>query len=476
MKVDNVKNLILKNFPFEPNEGQKKLTGQLADFILCSGPKELFLLKGYAGTGKTSVLSALIKAAPKTGKPTVLLAPTGRAAKVLAFYSQKQAFTIHKKIYTPRTKKDGTVSLNLQENFHKNALFIVDEASMIPGAKKSKSGSFFSDTDLLSDLVKFVYSGDNCKLMLIGDTAQLPPVGLDISPAMDTNYLERFFELYVKSFELKEVMRQAFESGILANATIIRNKITAGKFNLPCFDLSNYTDILRTDSTILEDALNSAFSTNSDENPVVITRSNKRANIYNREIRKRILYREGEIGAGDLMMVVKNNYYWLSSDSVAGFIANGDTVEILKIKKIYEFYGFRFADVILRLVDYPDEEEFDAKLLLDTIMSETPSLSFNDSKKLFDEIFKDYKETGGKRKIMEKVRNDPFYNALQVKFAYSLTCHKTQGGQWNTIFIDQPYFREDFIDIEFFRWLYTAVTRATKKLYLVNFIDKFFEE
>ncbi len=474
MEIREVEDLIFDNFPFEPTEGQRILILALAEFVLNHGRKEAFLFRGYAGTGKTTLLSALVKAMPKLGYETMLLAPTGRAAKVLASYTGKQAFTIHKKIYQPKTTVSGQIYLNRLRNYHKRTLFIIDEASMIPGRAAHADGQFFSDSDLLTDLIEFVFSGEKCTLLFIGDTAQLPPVGMDSSPAMDAKLLTADFGLLIRNFELTQVMRQSFDSGILANATLIRNKIATENFFLPVFNLKGFSDISLINGAQLEDALMSAHSGFGSDNTIVITRSNKRANIYNREIRQRILYREQELAAGDLMMVVKNNYFWLPETSAAGFIANGDIVEIMKLKRITELYGFRFAEVIIRFVDYPDQAEIEVKLMLDVIMAETPALSFADSQKLFEEISKDYEDIPERRQRTEKVKNNPFFNALQVKFAYALTCHKTQGGQWETIFIDQPFIKDEKIDKEFLRWLYTAVTRATRQVFLVNFSDNFF--
>ncbi len=474
MEIREVEDLIFDNFPFEPTEGQRILILALAEFVLNRGQKEVFLFKGYAGTGKTTLLSALVKAAPKLGYETVLLAPTGRAAKVLASYSGRHAFTIHKKIYQPKSTPGGKFYLNRLRNNHKNTLFIIDEASMIQAGNAPTDGQFFSDSDLLTDLIEYVFSGEKCTLLLIGDSAQLPPVGMDTSPAIEAKYLSTNFKILVRNFELTEVMRQSFDSGILVNATTVRRKIAEEKYFLPVFNLNGFKDIRQLDGSQLEDALMSAHSGFGSDNTIVITRSNKRANIYNREIRQRILYREEELSAGDFLMVVKNSYFWLPPDSPAGFIANGDVIEIMKLKRITEFYGFRFAEAIIRLVDYPAQPEIEVKLLLDVIMAESASLSFADNQRLFEEVSKDYDDIPDRRLRTEKVKNNPFYNALQVKFAYALTCHKTQGGQWETVFIDQPFIKDDKIDKEFLRWLYTAVTRATKQVYLINFNEKFF--
>jgi len=344
---------------------------------------------------------------------------------------------------------------------------------MIPGTSQSDN-RMYANTDLLSDLIQYVASGKNCSLILIGDTAQLPPVGADMSPALDSKYLETTFNLRVRMLELKEVMRQSLDSGILANATLIREKIAAEDYSFPIFNINNFPDIQSIDSSQLEDALLLAHKDYGDDKSIVITRSNKRANIFNREIRNRILFREDEIAAGDYMMVVRNNYFWLPKESPAGFIANGDIIEIQKIRRITEMYGFRFADVLMRLVDYPDHPEIETKLLLDTITADSPSLSQQDYQRFFEEVMKDYADIPERRRKMEKVKNNEWFNALQVKFAYTLTCHKTQGGQWETVFIDQPWLPDNSIDKEFLRWLYTAITRATQQVFLVNFKEDFF--
>ncbi|MCD4790721.1 MAG: AAA family ATPase [Bacteroidales bacterium] len=466
--------LILKNFPYKPTNNQEILINKLSEFLFIKKDNSIFVLKGYAGTGKTTVVSSIVKNLNYIGKKSVLLAPTGRAAKVLSTYSGKKAFTIHKKIYLLATKNDGSVRLTLARNIHENTIFLVDEASMIPDNSVSPDMSLFSRRNLLEDLINYVYEGENCKLILIGDTAQLPPVGLEVSPALNLEYLERFFNLSINTYELKEVVRQALESGILANATNIRNRIVRMNQGY-LINLENFTDIKRITGEELEDALNEAYSKTVHEETVVITRSNKRANIFNQEIRKRILFLENEITAGDYLMAVKNNYFWLDKDSKAGFIANGDIIEILRIGKFYELYGFRFADVTIRMTDYPDEKDLNVKILLDTLMIDGPSLTSKENQRLFDEVKKDYEDIPSRRKRIEEVKNNPFFNALQVKFAYALTCHKTQGGQWKNVFIDQGYLTEERINKEYFRWFYTAFTRATDKLYLVNFHDRFFK-
>lgn len=461
-------------FPYEPTTGQQQLIGKLSSFILDPNPLSLFVLKGYAGTGKTTIVSSLVNVLPNLKKSFNLLAPTGRAAKVLSNYSGKSAHTIHRFIYWVTTDNEGKFRMVLRQNKQKNTIFIVDEASMIPDGALANNFNHSSNRRLLEDLVSFVYASQtNCKIILIGDEAQLPPVGLDISPALNIEYLKASFGLEIQTFILKEVVRQSLNSGILANATFIRNKVEQNTLEMPFFNLGLFSDIQAIQGSDLEELLNTCYSNTEHENTVVITRSNKRANIYNQQIRHRILFLEEEISAGDFMMIVKNNYFWLPEKSTAGFLANGDIIEILSIRKIEEMYGFHFADVSIRLIDYPDEPLLDVKILLDTIMAESPALPKEENNRLFNEVIKDYEEIPQRRKRLDKMKVDPYFNALQVKYAYALTCHKTQGGQWENVFIDQGYFIDKMLDREFLRWLYTAVTRASKQLYLVNFKEEF---
>lgn len=475
MNSAEVTTLLLKEFPYEPTHGQQIVLEKIARFLTESwkDPNSLFILKGYAGTGKTTIVRSLVNVLPKLQRRSSLMAPTGRAAKVLASYSKKQANTIHRKIYFARTTKDGVIALRLQQNLHKETLFIVDEASMIQHST-TQEASLFGARNLLDDLFEYVFSGEGCRIMFIGDTAQLPPVGLEHSPALDIGYLRKAYHLLIETHELTEVVRQAKKSGILLNATSVRNQIIRQEWGLPLFSVNAHPDVIRINGSELEDALNSAYSGAGKENNVVVCRSNKRANIFNTEIRKRILFLEEEITNGDYMMVVKNNYFWLPEGSSAGFIANGDIIELVRIRRIEEMYGFRFAEVTIRFIDYPDEKELDVKILLDTLRSESPALPAADNNRLFQEVMKDYEDLPSRRSRVDKVKVNPWFNALQVKFSYALTCHKTQGGQWDTVFIDQGYLNDRMMNLEYLRWLYTAVTRATKKLYLVNFEEKFF--
>lgn len=477
MDLSQVIGQLRNSFPYEPTEGQDKLLGELAVFLTLSWKQSnaLFILRGFAGTGKTTIVKSLVDVLPRIGKRTVLLAPTGRAAKVLSGYSKRPANTIHRKIYLAHTNKDGLINLKLQTNYHKHTLFIVDEASMIQQGLGAE-GVLFASRNLLDDLFQFVYSGENCRMMFIGDIAQLPPVGLDHSPALDIGFLKRSYHLSIDTFELTEVVRQARQSGILVNATRVREQLQQDSFGFPVFALNGFSDIRRITGPDLEEELNNGYSGRSRDSNVVICRSNKRANIFNREIRRRILFYDEEISAGDFLMVVKNNYFWLPPESEAGFIANGDIVELVRIRGIEELYGFRFADVSIRFVDYPDEKVMDVKIILDTLMAESAALPQAENNRLFHAVMEDYQELTSRRARLEQVKANPYFNALQVKFAYALTCHKTQGGQWDTVFVDQGYLNDKMINTEFGRWLYTAVTRATRKLYLINFEDRFFSE
>ncbi|OEK08403.1 ATP-dependent endonuclease [Flavivirga aquatica] len=466
--------LIKQQFPFEPTLKQNIVLQQLSAFIFETAPNVLYLLKGYAGTGKTTIVGAIVTNLWKAKKSAVLMAPTGRAAKVISNYSGNQAFTIHKKIYFPKKEKTGGIKFVLQPNKHKNTIFIVDEASMIPDTPGDSK--LFDNGSLLDDLIQYVYSGHQCKLLLIGDTAQLPPVKLDLSPALDEGKLGLNYNKEVTKMELDEVVRQEQDSGILVNATVLRDALTYNMHDSFKFDLANFKDIIRLiDGHEIMDAINDAYGDHGKEETAIIVRSNKRANLYNQQIRNRILFNENELTAGDYLMVVKNNYFWIKPTTEAGFIANGDIIEVLEIFRIEELYGFRFAEVKVRMVDYPKMMPFETALVLDTINAETPSLSYDDSNKLYQEVIKDFEnETSNYRKFL-KVKASKHFNALQVKFSYAITCHKSQGGQWDTVFVEQPYLPNG-IDKEYLRWLYTAVTRAKNKLYLIGFKDEFFEE
>jgi ATP-dependent exoDNAse (exonuclease V) alpha subunit len=465
---------VLRNqFPFQPTVKQDIFFQQIAVFLTNTNKDELFVLKGYAGTGKTTVISTIVNNLVSINKKYVLLAPTGRAAKVIANYSNKPAFTIHKKIYFPKKGKSGGVSFTMQTNKHKNTIFIVDESSMISDVKTESK--LYENDSLLDDLMSYVYNGDNCKLILLGDTAQLPPVQLDISPALNTDALSMHYNKEVFSIELDEVMRQEEKSGILYNATELREILKSSFIETFQFNLKGFKDIVRlTDGFDIQDAIESAYNNYSIEDTCFIVRSNKRANQYNQQIRSKILDKESELSVGDYLMVVKNNYFWLKETDEAGFIANGDILEVLEIFNFKELYSFKFAKVKIRMVDYPNQKPFETILLLDTITSESPSLTFDESNRLYQEVMKDY-EGEAQYKKFQKVKSNEYFNALQVKFSYAITCHKSQGGQWNTVFIEQPYL-PDGITVDYVRWLYTAVTRAKDKLYLIGFKEESFVE
>ena len=466
--------LLLKDFPFTPTQKQDILLQQLSDFIFEPKNNSIYILKGFAGTGKTTVIGIIVKNLWKIKMSSVQLAPTGRAAKVISNYSDKPAHTIHRKIYYPKRERGGGVSFTLQRNKHRNTIFIVDEASMI--SDNAAESKLFENGSLLDDLMAYVYSGHKCKLLLIGDQAQLPPVKMDLSPALDARNLQMQFDKTVKSIELDEVMRQAETSGILKNATRIREFLNDELYEDFKFDLSGQDDVVRLiDGHEIMDALGDSYREYGNEGTAIIVRSNKRANLYNQQIRSRILFKEEEVSAGDYFMVVKNNYFWLDAKSEAGFIANGDIIEILEIFSIKELYGFRFAEVKIQMTDYPNLAPFETVLLLDTLTSETPSLSYEEGNTLYQEVMKDYADETSKYKKFMKVKNNKFFNALQVKFTYAITCHKSQGGQWETIMVEQPYLPNG-MDKDYLRWLYTAVTRARKKLYLIGFKDDMFIE
>lgn len=474
----NVTDLLQNALGFIPTTDQQQVMEMLSNFMTNFFSPEhrddTLIIKGYAGTGKTSIVSALVKSLPKMGIKSVLLAPTGRAAKVLANYSGHSAFTIHKKIYRQKSSTTGLGEFSLDKNLHQRTLFIVDEASMI--SNSSSENSIFGTGRLLDDLFEYVYKGEMCKLILVGDTAQLPPVGLNISPALDIECIKEM-GFSVSEFELKQVVRQSKESGILYNATLLRETLKDGFSGYPQLSTSGFTDIRRISGSELIEEIENCYDKFGIENTMVLCRSNKRANKYNDGIRRSILWREEEIAKGDLLMIVKNNYFWLNEEEQeqTPFIANGDIAEITQIGKYKELYGFRFADVGLKIIDYQNLE-IQAKIMLDTLSSESPSLTWDENQKLFNSVMEDYAEINNKRDRIKKVKENPYFNALQVKFSYAITCHKAQGGQWKAVFIDQGWLTDDMLDNEFLRWLYTAFTRPIERLYLVNFKDDFFQK
>ncbi|MCZ8332341.1 MAG: AAA family ATPase [Flavobacterium sp.] len=464
--------ILKRQFPFQPTLKQNIFFQMISEFLTDKNEEQIFVLKGFAGTGKTTVISTIVNSLNDINMKAVLLAPTGRAAKVIANYSNKPAFTIHKRIYFPKKGKGGGVSFTTQANKFKNTIFIVDEASMISDV--AADSKLYENGSLLDDLIFYIYNGQNCKMILLGDTAQLPPVQMEVSPALDTDSLALHYDKTVLSIELDEVMRQEEKSGILYNATQLRELLKETFLTDIQFKVKGFKDIVRlTDGYDIQDAIQSAYSNYSIEDTCFIVRSNKRANQYNQQIRTRILDKDSELSVGDYLMVVKNNYFWLKETDEAGFIANGDIVEVLEIFKFVELYGFKFAKVKIRMVDYPNQKPFETIVLLDTISSESPSLTYEESNALYQEVMKDYEGEPQYRKFL-KVKNNEYFNALQVKFSYAITCHKSQGGQWNTVFIEQPYL-PDGITVDYVRWLYTAVTRAKDKLYLIGFNDESFE-
>ena len=469
MTREMLTDLLTDSFGFTPTKGQATALRHLAAFLLSTKSNPTYILRGYAGTGKTTLATTLVKTLPEIGMEYVLMAPTGRAAKVLSSYTQRYASTIHKKIYLVQTYPDGGMRMVRAENKHKNTLFIVDEASMIGEEQE------FGARSLLDDLLEYVFSGDHCRLLLIGDTAQLPPVGNDNSPALDIDYLQSQFPLTIASFELTEVKRQALQSGILSNATHLREELTQHDlvYQLPLFDI-NFGDTYRIDPETFEELLFKAFG-NDDNDAVIVCKSNKRANLFNQAVRSRILNIEGEIATGDKLMIVKNNYYWTDENKEISFIANGDMAEIMKIARFEDLYGFHFADVELSFPDYPDAPNLGVKILLDTLNSESASLTEEESMRLRSAIEADYMDIPNRRERYRAMKQNPWFNALQVKFAYALTCHKTQGGQWKQVFVDSSLNLKEELEKEDLRWLYTAITRAQERLYFVNFKEEFFQ-
>ena len=498
MDRDLLFKLLLNNFGFSPTEDQSKVLYHLAAFILSHKERPVYLLRGYAGTGKTTLVTTIVKTLPQIGMDYQLLAPTGRAAKVMSRYTGKTASTLHRKLYRFQTTANGEFRMSRTENKSKNTIFIIDECSMISDQDNGYSWSH----SLLDDLIEYVFSGSCCKLLLIGDSAQLPPVGHEISPAMEFDILRNSFSLTIATYEMKEVMRQSFDSGILHNATNIRNIMSTKNchYQLPLLDINSFNDIEKIDPMTFEELLWQSFGDKrSNNDAVVVCRSNKRANMFNQAIRSRVLQEEGELSAGEKLMVVKNNYFWsdqqsaISSQQSANpknsqilrfsdsqipkisFIANGDMIEVMKVNNIEEMYGFHFADVDIQMLDYDEYPCLSVKILLDTLHSDSAALTEEDSKRLYNAVEEDYIDiprASDRRKLMKE---NPYFNALQVKYGYALTCHKTQGGQWSKVFVEAPYLTEEkVLELSDMRWLYTAMTRASEKVYLVNFKEEWF--
>lgn len=463
----------ISNLPYEPNEGQRELITRLARFVLNGKDTDLFLLTGYAGTGKTSLVGALVRTLQSLKFKTVLLAPTGRAAKVFSRYAQHPAYTIHRKIYRQQRFSPDMRGFLAGNNTHRDTLFIVDEASMI--ANSPGESGFYGSGQLLDDLLEYVYGGDNCRLLLLGDIAQLPPVGQPFSPALSPEVL-RSMGMNVISYELNQVARQDTDSGILFNATRLRH--TMNRCNDPimpppqlCF--KGFPDVVNLSGEFLIETLSDSFDSVGLDDTIVITRSNKRAGIFNQGIRNQILYREEELTAGDMLLVAKNNYYWGKEYKEVDFIANGDIARVVRVRKNYEIYGFRFADVQLQFPDL--EVELEARILLDTLHSDAPALSREQNEQLYTAILQDYAHISTQRERMQRLKADPWFNALQVKYAYGVTCHKAQGGQWRHAYIDMGYIDPSALSLDFYRWLYTAITRATEKVYFINVAEPFID-
>lgn len=468
---ESFSSIIFSDPNVEFNVNQKSAITNINDFIYSSG-QNICVLKGFAGTGKTYIVSRVVKNLWKIKKPVILLAPTGRSAKVLSSYCNKQAHTVHKEIFYVKNNPAGNMDFSLKINKHKNTIFIVDEASMIPTVKKNETG-LFSDS-LLDNIVKYVYSGYKCSLLIIGDLAQLPPIFSENSLSLDDNFLNENYGLKVFSSELTQVVRQRENSGILSLATYLRNLLEIDFVEKLKINLSSYNDItLIEDGDQLINSLQDSYDKFGLQETAVIVRSNKRSNIYNKNIRERILCNESVISVGDLLMVVKNNYHWLNNNLV-GFIANGDIIKIEEIHSIKELYGFRFAEVRVTMIDYPNLNAFETVLILDSIEINSPSLDYNVMNKLYREVSKDYIEIKTKYKRHLAIKKNKFFNALQVKFAYCFTCHKSQGGQWQSIFVEMPFLPSGY-NKDFIRWFYTAVTRAKNKLHLIGFKNEYFK-
>lgn len=469
----DILSLLSNHLPFAPNEGQSRALAVMARFVETPVSRAALILRGYAGTGKTSIVGALVRSLRDMGREAVLLAPTGRAAKVFAHNADAKAYTIHKAIYRQKTFNGEDTMFSLDFNKRRNAVFIVDEASMV---SNGGSGSVFGSGRLLDDLVRFVYSGQGCRLMLVGDTAQLPPVGEDESPALSVGCLNAY-GLRTAAVELREVMRQGRHSGVLANATMLREMLRMGEpAQFPVIRQAGYDDLRYLSGEYLLDEIEGCYGDVGSDETIVITRSNKRAIEYNMGIRSRIYGREESITVGDRVMVAKNNYHWTERAAAtqssreaaeADFIANGDVAEVVRLWNFHEMGGFSFADATLSFPDYGGME-LDARLLLDTLASESPSLTRDESQRLYAAAMAKYDGVRGRAEKMKKLRGDSHYNAMQIKYAYAVTCHKAQGGQWARVFLDQGFTPPDMLSSNYLRWLYTAFTRTTSRLYLVN--------
>ncbi len=461
--------LLKQRFAFEPTAGQLKLFDLMDDFLNPDHPSEILVLKGYAGTGKTSLIPALVEVLPLFNFKYLLMAPTGRAAKVMSGYTKRSAFTIHKIIFKQIADPgSGSLKFSRLKNYNKNTVFVVDEASML------SEDDNYGQAGVLSQLMDFVFEHPTNKLILIGDTAQLPPVGQDKSPALDRQFIEHKFKRSALEVELTEVMRQQQNSGILINATNLRAQLKTNTVNIQ-LETKQFKDVYKMTGEKLEDGLRYSYDKYGSENTMVVCRSNKSALLFNNHIRMGLLYRQEEVEAGDHLMVVRNNYHYVPENSPSGFLANGDYLWVKKMVNTEDMYGFRFATLEFQLVDLPEAEPFEAKVILDTLHTHTPALTPEQNKELYAAVLEDYRDITNKKLLNEKLREDPYLNALQIKYAYAVTCHKSQGGQWKSVFVDQGYITEEQINKEYIRWLYTAITRASNELYLVNFNQKLFK-
>ena len=463
---------IYAKLSFQPTINQKKIIESLADYISDDDLSKIFLLNGYAGTGKTTLISALVAALKELGMLSILLAPTGRAAKVLSRYSGEKALTIHKQIYREKTNASYESKFSLNINRNKGAIFVVDEASML-SAGSGFEQNIFGSGSLLEDLISYVRSGSNCRLILVGDGAQLPPVGEEYSPALNVDEMSQYGDVVYELMD--EVVRQSQTSGILFNATLVRCMLERNIIEVPRFEMK-FEDVQAVQGGEFLELLQDCYDRYGRDETIVITRSNKRANRYNEGIRRNVLFAEEELESGDMLMVVKNNYYYTErlEDCPMSFIANGDTARLERLRREEELYGFRFATAQLSFGDY-DDTEIECKILLDTLKSESPSLTREESQKLFYEVEQDYTDTASKIKRFKQIRENPYFNALQIKFSYAVTCHKAQGGQWKAVFIDRCLFGDEPMTRDMLRWLYTAITRATERVYFVNFDERFFD-
>lgn len=463
MITDELIYQIRQSFGLTPTAEQENAMRVFAGFMADRDAHAVMIMRGSAGTGKTSLAAAIVKTMVRLQQKVVLLAPTGRAAKVFSLHAGHNAYTIHRRIYRQKSL-DGSFGLNF--NSLQNALFVIDEASMVSNAA-AFGESIFASGQLLDDLIQFVYGGQNCRMMLIGDKAQLPPVGAEESPALMAAVL-RQYGLHVHECDLNEVLRQSQDSGILYNATVVRQMITHDEMTqLPLIRFRGFADIVRVPGDELIEQMNSSYSEVGIDETMVVTRSNKRANIYNQGIRNTILGREEELTTGDMLMIVKNNYYWGQGDQTISFIANGDRARIVRVRNNRQLYGFHFADVWLQLPDY-DNYELQATVICDSLTSESPSLTREQGEQLFNAVMEDYADIPLKQDRLKRMKEDRHYNALQVKYAYAVTCHKAQGGQWAHVYVDQGYMTDDMLTPDYFHWLYTALTRATEQVFLVN--------